>query len=195
MASKSDQRRKKRLQKQKKKRAAAQRERGSRPGQGGMPSKVRLDQALTWPVDECYVSESWHEQGARVQVIATRRSNTGRLAIASYEVDLAEQGIVQCALVGGLTDIDLQAQLTRASAEGVAMALREPELIAKIVTVGHAWGVSQGHEPPAAADRGLRFLTGIDPDAAPEEIRTGITPPEPEKKGIFSGIGKLFGRG
>ncbi|MBN2798119.1 MAG: hypothetical protein JXX28_03160 [Deltaproteobacteria bacterium] len=193
MGTKADSIKAKKRARQKKTRQAAQASRGSRPGTSG-PTKVRLDVVRAWPVWECYLSENWHEQGATVHAIITRRSGQGALAVATVQADLGVRGVVEHNLVGGLQEADLNRAVMAMSAEGVGMVMREPELVAKVLTTAAAYGVEMGFELPKGWERVVRFIDDIDVSAASDEILTGI-PGAPEvKPGMLAGLRqRLFG--
>ena len=70
--------------------------RGSRAAPGGS-GRVNVETALRWPVGECFLSEDWHEQGARVFVDELRRHSqpsTGDAVPWTYgKVEAALRGL------------------------------------------------------------------------------------------------------
>jgi hypothetical protein len=193
VGTKSESRRQKQAEKKRKARDEARSTRGSRPGQGG---KVDLGTALRWSPGECYLSSNWPEQGARVQAVFTRRSPAGRVALAFFDVDLGERGVVQ-AEARMASDLEVQGLLAQLSQSGMAMVAREPALVVKLVRAGVAHGTSTGHEAPASYARIARLFGDVDPARATDEIRVGTVPsstPPPAKPGVLDAIKRrLFG--
>ncbi len=193
MGTKQQSRKRKKSEKRKKQRAEARSTRGSRAAPGGS-ARVNMDKALRWPTGECYLSESWYDQGARVAAIFTRRSRSGRVVVGVFDVDLAERGVLEAGLRGGLSDVDVHAELARLSGEGTAMVAREPALVAKLVTEAWAFAderrVQQAHNYAKVA----RIFAGVDPADASETILVGTEPPPPEKRSIGQRLKSLVGR-
>src|SRR5579884_409588 len=59
--------------------------------------------AAHWPLDECWISRDWQEEGALVQAVVARRSPLGQIAAAVFLVDLGLLG-VKDAFVQGPSD-------------------------------------------------------------------------------------------
>ena len=188
MGTRRDSNRQKQAEKKKKSREDARTTRGSRPGPGGAP--VDPGVALRWPVGECYLSDNWPDQGARVAAVFTRRSRGGRVAIALFDVDLAEEGVVAADLRAG-SDFDLQSIVSRLSIDGRSMVVREPSLVVKLVRAGAEHGRSLGHAPHGAYARCSRVFGDVDPAKASDEIKVGTEPsanppPKPAGEGLFA---------
>lgn len=194
MGTKKDSRRAKKREKKRKKRQQARASRGSRqvPGQGG--GRVSVDTALRWPVGECYLSQGWDEQGARAHAVFSRRSRTGRVALAVFEVDLAERGVLSASLSTGVADVDLQLALAEISSEDRAMIAHDPPQVVRLVTEGRDHGREAGHAQHPAAERAMRLFGDVDPSAATQPIPVGDEPPEPESSGLLDSLkSRLFG--
>lgn len=194
MGTKRQSRKKKKAEKRKKLRAEVRATRGSRAAPGGS-ARVNMDTALRWPTGECYLSENWHEQGAHVAAIFTRRSRSGRVVAAVFDVDLAEQGVIQAGIRGGLSDVDVHAELARLSGEGTAMMARDSALVAKLVTEAWAFADGKGREQAHNYAKVARIFGDVDLSEASEVILVGTEPPPPEKKSIGARLKSLVGRG
>jgi len=195
MAQKKHQRAQKKREKQRKKRDSARRDRGSRSppiSQSTEPVHRGLQGAEAWPVGECYLSADWHEQGARVHAGFVRESTDGRRAAAFFEVDLREQGVVDCLARGGVSLGGIQAEMARRSElVDQAMLVAEPDLVVKLVHAGVQLAEAHGTPRPSALSEALALFGELDGSTAPEAILTGSPPPPPpKKKSLFS---LLFG--
>lgn len=163
-------RRAKKLARQKKKRARA-----SRPGGDVGPVLQRTDgsEGRTWSVGECFVSEDWHEQGARVHAVVSREKG-GRAVAAFFEIDLAERGVIDVRTLGGLTPDHVRGECGRISEEtGDALVTCAPALVAHIVHAARAFGAERGHAQPSGLPGALALLGGIDPEDTPFEVELG----------------------
>lgn len=184
----------KKREKQKKKRDAARATRGSRPAPtaAGTARSPGLDGAERWPAGECYLSEHWHEQGARVHAAFVRAHSDGRLAAAFFEVDLLRDGVVGVLARAGVSEGAIQGEMARRSElTGKAMLVAEPALVAKVVRTGLAWGRTNGSPDPAGLSEALGLLGDEDGTSAPQAVLTGEPPPPPEKRRSL--LGRLFG--
>jgi hypothetical protein len=195
MAGKNDQRAQKRREKQRKKREDARKVRGSRKPEVPQPGE-RLDRGLKgahgWPVGECYLSEDWHEQGARVHAGFVRQNTDGRLAAAFFEVDLRSEGVVECVARGGVSEGGVQAEMARRSELcDKAMLVAEPDLVVKVVNTGLALTRSAGRALPDGLDEAIALFGDLDGSTAEVAVLTGDPPPPPpKKKSLFT---LLFG--
>jgi hypothetical protein len=192
MSSKADQRKQKKREKQKKKRADASLRRSR---QVARLAPASLEATTTWPVGDCYLSENWHEHGARVHAIFTRRSGDGALAGAAFEVDLVHDGLVSARPLVGLTDGALQAELVR-RADDHAMVTQDAAIVVKRVEVGIRLAESNGRRIPKDTDRAREIFGDVSSDDCPHELYTGddAAPEPPRKLGIITrALDKLFG--
>ena len=91
MADKRTQRAQAKRAKEKKKRSKAREARAhaNRTVGSGLASALKL------PVGECWVSDNWDQRGARVAVAFSRMSAQGLGAVAFFECDLAEGGVIE----------------------------------------------------------------------------------------------------
>ncbi|MEZ4317540.1 MAG: hypothetical protein R3F61_08545 [Myxococcota bacterium] len=194
MADRNDLRAQRKREKQRKKRESAQKSRGSR--KPAVPTAAPVDRGLkgaeAWPVGECYLSENWHEHGARVHAGFVRESSDGRRAAAFFEVDLRRDGVVEVLARGGVSEGAVQGEMARRSeASGNAMLVAEPDLVVKVVRAGVDLSRSRENALPDGLDEALRLFGDLDGSTAPEAVLTGDPPPPPaKKKSLFS---LLFG--
>ena len=175
---KRTQRQQKKRAKQKKSREAAQaRRRGqSSKGAGGFSA------AADWPLGECYASATWYEQGAHVIAAFTRTHPSGRTAVAWFEVDLAERGVV-----GVHTGVVPQAEqalgfIGQYTSDEEPVLESTPELVAKLVLAAAAHGRAGGHAQPSDLAEATSLFRGVDPEGCTHDILVGPKPPPPPKK-------------
>ncbi|MCB9677316.1 MAG: hypothetical protein H6737_19550 [Alphaproteobacteria bacterium] len=194
MAS-NEKRAQKKREKQKKKRDEARKVRGSRKPpepQAGERVDRGLKGADAWPIGECYLSEDWHEQGARVHAGFVREADDGRRAAAFFEVDLRRDGVVECLARGGVSLGAIQGEMARRSElSGKAMLVAEPDLVVKLVHTGYELTRSAGNPLPDGLDEAMGLFGTLDGSTAAEAILTGDPPPPPPKKKTLFGL--LFG--
>ena len=194
MAKRDGNRAQKRREKQRKKRQAARKERGSRKPEvpTGDPVSRGLKGADAWPTGECYLSEDWFEQGARVHAGFVRESSDGRRAAAFFEVDLRRDGVVECMARGGVSIGGIQAEMARRSdLAGKAMIVAEPDLVVKVVHTGLDLARDAGRPLPDGLDAAMGLFGDLDGSTAELAILTGEPPPPPpKKKSLFT---LLFG--
>jgi hypothetical protein len=194
--SNDERRAQKKREKQKKKRDEARASRGSRrppPGApGAAPRETGVAGAERWPVAECYLSEHWHEQGARVHAAFARKHAEGDVAVAFFEVDLTAEGVVEALARGGVTSDQVLGEVARRSeASGRSMNVADPALVAKVVLTGLAHGRANGKADVTGLSAALGLLGDEDGSSAPEAVLVGAAPPVPaKKKGLLA---RLFG--
>lgn len=188
MADKRTQRMQKKREKQKKTRTKRQvaRKRMNAAAAGG------LERAHEWPVDECYLSSNWHEQGAQVWAAFVRTHVSGTTAVALCQVDLAHRGLVSVQL-GEVPSPEHVHGLLVEHSDPFPLLETAPELVVKVVQAAVEHGRTTGHTPPKEYGRLQRLWADIDPDESPMDVLVGEPPPAPEKK--VGWLGKLFGGG
>lgn len=182
MSTERDRRKAKKREKQRKKRDDARRARGSRRPPG---AKADVSDAVDWPVGDAWVGEGWHERGARVDALFTRRHADGRVAVAAFELDLAERGVLAVQTVGGASEAAVQGELVRRSSDDRAMVAAEPGLVVRLVRAAAEHGASGGFEPPKGYDAAVALFGDVRPSG--DEILCGTeeAPAQPERAGGF----------
>jgi hypothetical protein len=149
------------------------------------------EDAAGWPVHECWATEEWYEQGARVHVTFARRHESGRVAAAFFDVDLAEAGVVQASWRDDLTEQGYRYEVSERAQERVMREV-EPALAVKIVQEGLAWGERRGHDQAEGAARAMALFGDVRASKARDAVLTGrpdVVEREP-RKGL---MGWLFG--
>jgi len=188
VADKRTQRKQKKREKQRKKREAKQRERReqNRDARGSLSTAVR------WPVGTCYLSQNWHEAGARCHAAFVRTHASGRSAVVLCEVDLAERGIIDCKVDLLPSEDHVRALMVERSEEH-AMLETSAEQVVRVILEAEAHGRTGGHTPPRAIEKARPLWADVDPEQAEFGVLTGGGD-EPDgdqaKKGWFS---RLFG--
>jgi hypothetical protein len=192
VSTKRERRKAKKGEKQKKKRSGAQKRRAA-----STVSARRAGAASDWPVGECYISEHWHERGAQVHAVFSRRHTGGAVAYAHFEVDLTERGVIEASDHRVDQEQLLHAQLAGWS-ERKAMVVAEPALVVKLVTEGKAYGRENGHRPPKGYGDAISLFGEVDPGSCTHIIDVGEadTDEVPKKKESWlGGLKKRFGMG
>jgi hypothetical protein len=197
VSKKSEHRRAKKSEKQRKKRDSARSTRGSRKIPGASTASADIDEAVSWPVGECYISSNWHERGPVVHAGFTRVHADGRKAAAFFEVDLGDRGVTSCVAKAGLSEANIQGELVRRSSEETPMLVIEPELVVKLVEAGAVWGTARGHELPPAYNKGHRLFGDVRGADSPHDILCGTEDapaPAPEPtEGMFGAFKRRLG--
>ncbi len=198
MGSKKSRRDQKKREKARKKREKARKNRGSRKPPPGSPGAAKsVDRGLkgadAWPVGECYLSEHWHEHGARaVHAGFVREADDGRRAAAFFEIDLRERGLIEVLARGGVSEAAIQGEMARRSEEtDHAMLVADPELVVKVVRAAAELNDVLESPLPDGADEAMALFGDIDGSGAPQAILTGEPPPPPPKKRSLFSV--LFG--
>lgn len=181
-------------EKQKRKREEARASRGSRrPPDASAPARPSIDGAGRWPLGECYLSENWTEQGARVDAAIVREHSDGPVAVAFFTVDLRRDGVVEADARAVPAGSVHYAMAQRSERSGLAMRVAEPALVAKLVRVGLEHGRANGARDVAGLAAALAVLGDLDGAAAPEAILVGEPPPPPPERPP-SLLGRLLDR-
>ncbi len=191
MASKREQKLQKKREKDKKKRDQARKARAQKSG--------RNTRAAEWPLSESWISQNWHEQGAHVHAMLTRTHASGRMAAAVFEIDLAERGVLNAAVLTDAHPAEVQQQLARNSTDLSGMQVVEPELIMKMVREADLFGETNGHRQASDIGAGLALFPDVDAKDCPHAILTGkVTETSGEQAksgGIWSTIKRTVGLG
>ncbi len=177
-------RRAKRLQKQKDKR-----EDRSRAGRG--PADVARDpsQGRTWPVGDCWVSQTWDTPGTRVDAVFSRQHESGAVVLARFTLDRAAKGLVHAEVQGGLRAEHVLGHAGQLGEEsGVALVETTASLVAALVRDAVAHGTSGR---PTGAKEALDLLSGV--DSAQLDVPFGPPPPPHERGGLVGRISRWFG--
>ena len=189
MADKRARLKEKKRARQKKNREKARKARAARKPSG---SDDGLRDANRWPVSECYLSDNWYDQGARVHAVFSRAREVGPAAFAQFEIDLAERGVVSVR-TGVVPSLDHVRGLCVDLADKHAMLDTSPAQVVKVVRAAAEHGRSGGHGTPKGYEEAVRLFAGVDPDLAPHDVLVGEPEAKPEKKpSLFA---RLFGGG
>jgi hypothetical protein len=184
MADKRTQRAQAKRAKDKKKRSKARdaRAQAHRKVGSGLASSLKL------PVGECWVSDNWDQQGAKVLVAFSRMSGQGLGAVAFFECDLAEGGVTEVSTFTRVTPDQVMGSAGQMGGERTMM-VEDPTLAVKVVTVARGLGEVSG------VPEACRLFGEVRAEDCAEEVRTGQPEPvrPPRDGGIFGAIGRLFG--
>jgi len=167
MADKRTRRQQKKRERSKKKAAERSARRAARVG--GKGAGASPAQAAAWPAGECFAGDNWHEQGARLQVVFTRRRADGRVGAAFCEVDLGERGLVSVEVRTDLEQGTLNYEVSL-RAQDRPMVIVEPDLAVKVVLEAAAFGEHRGRDAPAALPRARALFGAIDGSTCRHDI-------------------------
>jgi hypothetical protein len=138
--------------------------------------------AARWPVHEVLISRGWEDVHALATVLVARRSpNSGKVAAASFLVDLACLGVKGAQVRLHKSVAEYQSGLR---AHIVSRQVMEPisfDLAAKIVLTGILYADDLGFKPDPVFAQAAPLLEGADLNADPTPVHTG----GPEGKPLF----------
>ncbi|MEI8307074.1 MAG: hypothetical protein WCF99_08400 [Chloroflexales bacterium] len=127
-----------------------------------------------WSVHEVLLSQGWNQEGALVSVLVARMSpRSGKVAAASYLVDLACLGIKGTQVMMFKDSDEYAAGLRAHIVQHLPMAPSNINLAAKIVGIGYEYAASMGFSPDPIFAQSRYLLEGANPNADPTPVRTG----------------------
>jgi hypothetical protein len=200
MASKRENRRQKKNAKAKTK----AKKRSTHASRGSNRTSASLAKAGQWPTGDCYLSQNWTDWGQTVHAIFTRRHDSGRLAVALFEIDMARRGIINVRATAQYDEFRLGNDLDQRSSDDSPLLVVEPELIVKLVMESYQFGVSSGHGEPQGYAKSIALfgsITASDSDQfillgnEDEDGPTEDVPREPSSEGWLSSIKRAVGLG
>lgn len=131
-----------------------------------------LRQAGTWPLYEVLLSEEWDQQGAIIQILVTRQSSQGQIAVGTFLVDLGCLGVKSA--FGRIIETRSQYQeLRRGMTSRQPMISADLNLVAKIIQEGIAYARELGFKPDPDYRQARLVLGDVDPDACLTDIPLG----------------------
>lgn len=168
MAKPSAKRRQKKLQRKTAKRKAKQRAAASAP----KGRRAQLRASADWPLHECLLTEAWQDTSKIVQILVSRRSPIGQVAVGAFLVDLGCLGVK--AAFGRLLDTGREYKEMRSDVESrQAMIKADLNLAAKIIREANAYAKDLGFQPDAGYRDAMLVLGDADPDACDTPIPLG----------------------
>jgi hypothetical protein len=148
---------------------------GNSRSEGGYhaPPRAELRLAASWPVHECLIPSSWQKEGEIVQVLFARQAPTGKIAAASFRVDLGCLG-VKNAMAGIFSSQSDYEQRIRSQIAG-RQALRsvDPNMGARIVAEAVRFAGELGFRPHRDYEDAAILLEGLDPAASDVVVPLG----------------------
>jgi hypothetical protein len=168
MAKPSAKRRQKKLQRQTAKRKAKQRAVVAAP----KGRRTQLRASASWSLHECLLTKAWQDTSEIVQILVSRRSPAGQVAIGAFLVDLGCLGVK--AAFGRLLDTEKEYKELRDNMESRQKMIKaDPNLAAKIIREAIAYAKDLGFRPDPDYRDAMLVLGDVDPDACDEPIPLG----------------------
>ena len=164
-------------------------------------SQASMDQVLSWSEGECYLSQDWHEQGAHIWAIFTRRHPSGRCAAAMFELDLAEEGVQEVELLLGVAEDQLMMRLANLSQKH-PLVVTGGEMVVHAVRTAESWSKAQEYELPEGFAEAVRLFGDFKLPPGMPDFKVGreagdakrLQPPvEPQAEGIWGRVKKRLG--
>jgi hypothetical protein len=168
MAKPSAKRRQKKLQRQTAKRKAKQRAAAVAPkGQ-----RAQLRASASWPLHECLLTKAWQDTSKIVQILVSRKSPAGQVAIGAFLVDLGCLGVK--AAFGRLLDTEREYKELRDDMQSRQKMIKaDPDLAAKIIREAVAYAKDLGFWPDPDYRDAMLVLGDADPNACDTPIPLG----------------------
>lgn len=164
MAKPSAKRRQKKLRRKAAKRKATKhrvKQRATTSAPKGRRAQLRA--SASWPLHECLLTETWQDTNEIIQILVSRRSPAGQVAVGAFLVDLGCLGVK--AAFGRLLDTEREYKEMREDVESrQEMTKADLNLAAKIIREANAYAKGLGFRP----DSGYRDAMLVLGDAAPD---------------------------
>jgi hypothetical protein len=168
MAKSSAKRRQKKLQRKAAKHKAKQRTMTATP----KGRRAQLRASAGWPLHECLLTKAWEDTSEIVQILVSRRSPAGQVAIGAFLVDLGCLGVK--AAFGRLLDTEREYKELRGDMESRQKMIKaDPNLAAKIIREAITYAKDLGFRPDPDYRDAMLVLGGADPDACDTPIPLG----------------------
>jgi hypothetical protein len=152
-------------------------------------AKSEGSRGAAWSVGPAWVSQGWHEQGAQVHAVFSRRRPDGHSSAALFEIDLAEKGVVAVKVISNASDDRLLGEVGRRSTEERAMQETSPDLVARLVREASAWGEQHGHAQPGHLKEAVDLMGDVDGSNWTDPIKLGrADAPPPPSAGLGARI-------
>jgi hypothetical protein len=131
-----------------------------KPARASSSRRDILAKVARWPAVGAYVSSGWRESGSAGLVMMRQHPEDGRIAVATFYVDLWCMGVKTAKAE---LELDAEALLEDLESSGIQYEDCAPELVAAIVEAGDSFarglGLSQDPELPVVRE----MLRGLDP--------------------------------
>lgn len=149
------------------------------PAKGGVSW---LHQCINWPVHEVLLSEKWEAENAIITALVARQSpRSGKIAAASFLVDLSCLGVKNAFVRICKSPDDYERRMRRHLLEDQPMRPADFNLVAKIITEGHAYAQQLGLSSDPEYQQARLLLTGAQPESCATPIQLG----GPEGKPLY----------
>lgn len=188
MAKAADARRRKKAEKKRTKAKSRQSRAAGKRDQQRSVATAGLGEMSNWPVSQCYIGASWHEQGANVHAVLTRYHDEGRLVAAHFEVDLADRGVISASHRSDWQAGEFEAWIGQLGEDVEPMEVCEAGLIVKLVNAA----ATLNADPPKGYAQALALIWDIEPEGP--EFLVGPEPTEETEKPGTSFWGGLKGK-
>ena len=135
-------------------------------------SHGQIKAAGTWPLLETLLTEDWNGPEGLVEALVARRSPSGRIAAATFLIDLSCLGVKNA----GVGTFETEGEYVRRLRLNFLMRPRisgNINLIAKIIREGIAYAADLGFTPHPDYLDAAYLLGDADPNASPAEVPLG----------------------
>jgi hypothetical protein len=133
-----------------------------------------LHQSPDWPVYQVLLSEGWDKQDELATALVARQSpRSGKIAVASFLVDLACMGVKSSFVRICKSPEEYQRRVLRSLSEEQTFKPADFDLVAKIVAEGLAYAEKLGISPDPEYHQAQRLLAGANPAACTVDVPLG----------------------
>ncbi|MDH4138206.1 MAG: hypothetical protein OEW09_16040 [Anaerolineae bacterium] len=154
-------------------RKAAKRKQKHASSKPRLTGRALLRSAGHWPLHECLLTKAWQEPGEIVQILVTRRSSTGQIAVGVFLVDLGCLGVKNAFADFLDSQREYKRGLRAEMMTGQAMFKADLNLAAKIIREAIAYAGELGFKPHRDYRDAMLVLGDADPDACDKPIPLG----------------------
>lgn len=145
------------------------------PGKGDKPGGVSwLYQCPQWPVYEVLLAENWQQEDVfATSLIARQSPRSGKIAVASFLVDLLCMGVKSAFVRICKSPEDYIRRVRTPLTRDQSMQAAEFDLVVKIITEGVSYAERLGLSPDPEYQQAKLLLAGANPAACAVEVPLG----------------------
>ena len=136
-------------------------------------SRSQFEAAASWPLLEALITRGWDEPGVIVEAIVAREASNGRVAVASFLIDLGCLGIKDAIwkIFPTVSEYERTLRLTMVNISDLIKT--DINLVSKVIREANAYAATLGFHPHADYFIAAHLLIGADPDVSPVSIPVG----------------------
>jgi len=173
MAKKAQKQKAKKRQRSLERKRAKRKQAQARATRRPTGTRALLKSSARWPLMECLLTRDWQKPREIIQILVARRSPSGRVAIATFLVDLGCLGVKSAFASLFDSAFEYRTQLRDPMMARQVLTPADLNLVAKIIDEGVAYAGSLGFKPDPDYRDALIVLGDTDPEACDIPIPLG----------------------